>query len=485
MRNDSGNNSKAWILTGYITLENAGIADVNRCRELGNRGSRDRSEKKISPPAATTKTQSNFHTYQNNNCGPIKMMTDPKDLQIFGMPAVRGRWIFVLLGLVALLCMGTVYSWSIFRSPLQELLKINATESLLPFTVLLLLFSLLMPVAGFQLQRLGASKMMALGGIVMGVGYVLSGFASNTLVLTITYGVIAGAGIGIAYGVPLAVSAQWFPDKKGLAVGLTVIGFGLSPLVTAPLAKSAIASFGVLHTFTILGVAFATIIVAISTIMQLPPKGWQPPGWEPLTPSIASADNNAEKLWQLPSFYTLWFCYAISTFAGLSAIGISSSVAQEIIKLKPETAAITVSVFAVFNGLGRPLFGWLADRLQPRRAASISYVLILIASILMLHAKEGQVFTYMAAFCTFWLCLGGWLALAPTATLKLFNSANYAKNYGMVFTAYGVGALLGTMIAGQIRDLFGSYTYAFYPTAILAVLGIILAEFKLRHSSAP
>lgn len=410
-------------------------------------------------------------------------MINTNDLHIFGMPAVKGRWIFVLLGLVALLCMGTVYSWSIFRSPLQELLKINATQSLLPFTVLLLLFSLLMPVAGFQLQRLGASKMMALGGIIMGGGYVLSGFASNTLVLTITYGVIAGSGVGIAYGVPLAVSAQWFPDKKGLAVGLTVIGFGLSPLVTAPLAKSAIATFGVLPTFIILGATFAIIIVAISTVMQLPPKGWQPPGWEPLTPAVASADSNAEKLWQLPSFYILWSCYAIGTFAGLSAIGISSSVAQEVIKLTPETAALTVSLFAMFNGLGRPLFGWLADRLQPRRAATISYVLILIASILMLHAKAGQVFTYIFAFSTFWLCLGGWLALAPTATLQLFNPANYAKNYGMVFTAYGVGALLGTTIAGQIRDLLGSYTYAFYPTAILAVLGIILAEFKLRHSS--
>ena len=410
-------------------------------------------------------------------------MTNTKDLQIFGMPAVKGRWIFVLLGLMALLCMGTVYSWSIFRSPLQEHFGINATQSLLPFTVLLFLYSLLMPLAGFQLQRLGASKMMAIGGLVIGVGYVLSGFASNPLMLTISYGVITGSGIGIAYGVPLAVSAQWFPDKKGLAVGLTVIGFGLSPLVTAPLAKSAIGTFGVLPTFIILGVTFATIIIAISTLMQLPPKGWQPPGWEGAK-SMNSAEHQGEKIWQLPSFYALWSCYAIGTFVGLSAIGISSSVAQEIIQLNPETATLTVSLFAMFNGLGRPLFGWLADRLQPRRAATISYILIIIASILMLHAKEGQIITYIFAFSLFWLCLGGWLALAPTATLKLFQPTNYAKNYGMVFTAYGVGALLGTTIAGQIRDLFGSYTYAFYPTAILAVLGIIVAEFKLRHSSA-
>ena len=100
---------------------------------------------------------------------------------------------------------------------------------------------MLMPVAGFYIQKFGPTKIAAVGGIVMGIGYILSGFTNNLLMLTITYGVIGGSGVGIAYGVPLAVSAKWFPEGKGLAVGLTVIGFGLSPLVTAPLSTKAIA----------------------------------------------------------------------------------------------------------------------------------------------------------------------------------------------------------------------------------------------------
>lgn len=405
-------------------------------------------------------------------------MDNWQSVRVFGLPAEKGRWFLIPLGSLVLLCLGTVYSWSIFRKPLEDLFGISATQSLLPFTVLLVLYALLMPITGFYIDKIGVSKITAIGGVVTGIGYLLSSFATNIILLTITYGVIAGAGVGIAYGVPLAVSAKWFPDRKGLAVGLTAIGFGLSPLVTAPLAKGLIAAFGVLPSFAILGICLTAIILVISITLKFPPVGWKPQNWTPKQVEIPI--NQRRPLLQSPSFYALWFCYTIGTFVGLSAIGISSPVAQEIIQLDATTAAITVSIFAVFNGIGRPLFGWLTDRLQPKGAAMISYVLILVASILMLNAGEGAVLTYLVAFCLFWLCLGGWLAIAPTATLILFPPDDYAKNYGIVFTAYGAGALLGTLAIGQLRDLFGSYTYAFYPTAILAIIGIIIAQFKLR-----
>ncbi|MCU0550723.1 MAG: OFA family MFS transporter [Leptolyngbya sp. Prado105] len=397
---------------------------------------------------------------------------------LFGLPAEKGRWLFVPLGIIVLLCLGTVYSWSIFRKPLESLLKINATESLLPFTVLLVVFALLMPVAGFLIDRYGARLVSAIGGIVAGLGYIFSSFDANAFTLVITYGIITGAGIGIAYGVPLAVAAKWFPDKKGIALGTTVIGFGLSPLMTAPLAKNLIDNFGVRQAFVILGIAFTAIIVAISLTLKMPPEGWTPRGWTPSPKAIAS---QGARMLGTQSFYGLWICYTIGTFVGLAAIGISSPVAQEIIKLDRNTAAMTVSLFAIFNGLGRPLFGWIADRFSVKHATITTYVLILIASILMINAQAGQVATYLSAFCLFWLCLGGWLAIAPTATATLFDAESYAKNYGIVFTAYGVGAVFGTILAGQIKDTFGSYTLFFYPTAVLAIVGIIVATFMLKR----
>ena len=142
---------------------------------------------------------------------------------------------------------------------------------------------------------------------------------------------------------------------------------------------------------------------------------------------------------------------------------------------------MTISIFAIFNGVGRPLFGWLTEKFQPKGAAITSYILILIGSIIMIYASEGQIISYIIAFSLFWLSLGGWLAIAPTATLTFFDPDHYAKNYGIVFTAYGVGALFGTLVAGQLRDLFGSYTLTFYGMAGLAIAGIILAELTLHH----
>jgi MFS family permease len=150
-------------------------------------------------------------------------------ITLFGMPAEKGRWLLIPLGLTVFLCLGTVYSWSIFRKPLEDFLGIGATQSLLPFTVLLVVFAMLMPITGFYIDKIGVRQITAIGGVVMGLGYILSSFASNLPMLVVTYGAIAGVGVGIAYGVPIAVVAKWFPDRKGLAVA-AIAGI-LRPLV--------------------------------------------------------------------------------------------------------------------------------------------------------------------------------------------------------------------------------------------------------------
>ena len=405
-------------------------------------------------------------------------------LTVFGLSADRGRWLLIPLGASILLCLGSVYSWSIFRKPLEGELNMSATESLLPYTIALVFYAACMPIAGFYIPRIGTRMMTAIGGVVVGLGYILSSFATNIGMITLTYGVIAGTGVGITYGVPMAVVARWFPDKKGLAVGLTIIGFGLSPLITAPLANQLIDAYTVRPTLRILGFTFMAIILGIAIALKVPPKDWQPHrdvAVQISRPALTYPTN----LFKSRSFYGLWICYVIGTLIGLSAIGISSPVGEEIININPGLAANSVALFALFNGVSRPLFGWLSDRFKPHYVAIASYMLILIACVLMVNAQEGQVATYLVAFCLFWFCLGGWLAMAPTSTLRFFNPEQYAQNYGIVFTAYGVGALIGTLVTGQIRDWFGTYTYAFYPMALLAIVGIVVANFLLKRERSP
>lgn len=399
---------------------------------------------------------------------------------VFGLPAAQGRWLLIPLGISVLLCLGTVYSWSVFRKPLEQDFNITATQSLLPYTVALVCYAILMPIAGFYIPRLGTRLTTAIGGLIVGVGYILSSLSTNITMMTLTYGAIAGTGVGITYGVPMVVMARWFPDRKGLAVGLTIIGFGLSPLITAPLANNLINVYGVQPTLRILGIVFGILIMALATTMKLPPQDWHPHHDAHSSQQRATPPKYPAQMLKSRSFYGLWLCYTIGALVGLTAIGISSPVGEEVIQIDPAIAASSVSLFALFNGLSRPLFGWLSDRFRPRYVAIATYILILIACILMAHAQTGQVINYLIAFCLFWFCLGGWLAIAPTTTLRFFNPDHYAQNYGIVFTAYGLGALIGTLTAGQIRDWFGSYTYAFYPMGGLAILGIILAIVLLK-----
>ncbi len=405
---------------------------------------------------------------------------DEPKVTVLGQPAEQGRWFLIPLGMIILLCLGSVYSWSIFRYPLENELGISTTQSLLPYTFVLVFYSATMPIVGFYIPLIGTRVTTAIGGMVVALGYILSSFASHVGVLVFTYGVIAGTGVGIAYGVPMLVASRWFPDKKGLAVGLTIVGFGLSPLITAPLANYLIGVYTVRPTLRIFGIAFGAIILTIAMVMKLPPRGWHPR--RTMTPSASiSVPSYPQNLFKSRSFYGLWISYAIGTLVGLSAIGISSPVGEEIIDISPTVAAGSVSLFAVFNGVSRPLFGWLSDRFKPHYVAIFSYVLILIACVLMVNAQAGQVATYLVAFCLFWFCLGGWLAMAPTITLRFFNPDQYAQNYGIVFTAYGVGALIGTFVTGRIRDLFGTYNYVFYPMALLAIVGIFLASLLLKR----
>jgi MFS transporter, OFA family, oxalate/formate antiporter len=484
---------------------------------------------------------------------------------LFGMKAESGRWLFVLLGLVINLCLGSVYAYSVFKKPvevffnkttamqsvpeikdfsndllgkvfalkkegadelkagfatlnpeiaaklfkldltkekeaksaegfvadlktltpeqLDKLLaspKITSMQSNLPFMTFLAFFAFMVFVGGQIMEKLGPRNLAIVGGIIVGAGWFLSSFAGDIGMLTLTYGVIAGSGVGLAYGCPITIAARWFPDKKGLAVGLALAGFGGSAVLTAKIADVLIASVGLATTFKYFGIAFLIIIIVLSLPLVFPPAGWKPEGWSPAAGSAASTDFNVGGMVKTGSFWGLFFCYIIGCLAGLMAIGISSTVATEVIKIDKAMAASLVGFFAIFNAVGRPLFGTLTDKITPRNAAILNLAIILVVSIAMLQAKEGSVALYVASFVGFWLCLGGWLAIAPTATATFFGIKNYAKNYGVVYFAYGLGAIFGGLISGKAKDLFGSFTVAFYPTAGLAILGIIIAAVLIK-----
>jgi MFS transporter, OFA family, oxalate/formate antiporter len=423
-----------------------------------------------------------------------------EDTKIFGMKAESGRWLLVVTGLLINICLGTVYAWSVFKAPLKaQWADLTAFQSALPFTVFLAFFAILMWQAGKLMDKFSPRTVAIIGAVIMGIGWIMSKYAPNIWVLTATYGIIAGSGVGIIYGVPIAVAGRWFPDKKGLAVGLTVAGFGGSALITAPLAKWLIGpadanfmilgatlangspAIGVMDTFFYLGIAFLFLTVILSMIMVFPPAGYKPAGWTPPPAAKVAVDLDASGMIKTPSFYGLWLCFIIGSLAGLTAIGIAAPCGKEIVKCSADAAAMAVSIFAIFNAVGRPIFGWVTDKLTPRYAAVLSFVIIFVASLIMIFmVAEGAMGLYIVAFCMFWLCLGGWLAIAPTSNITYFGAKNAAKNYGIVFSAYGIGAIIGNLTSGYLKDWLGGFLPTFYMTGGMAIVGIVIALVMMK-----
>jgi len=404
---------------------------------------------------------------------------------LLGMPAERGRWLLVVIGLIINLCLGTIYSWSVFVGPLTTYFTtelgqpVTANEMLMPFSVFLAFFAIAMPLTGKYIETLGPRRITIAGGLLTGLGWLLASTVTSVWMLYIVYGIIGGIGVGIAYGVPVAVAAQWFPDRRGTAVGLTLLGFGFSAFVTANIAGYLIDAIGVMNTFRTFGIVFIVLIVLLAVPLRFPAPGWKPAGWTPPTPE--KGQETCECHWsamiRTPAFYGLWSCYFIGCLAGLMAISIAKPVGTEA-GIEAGLATLLVGFFAIFNGVGRPIFGALTDRFKPRNTALVSFVLIAAASVALWQVPAVPV--YIIGFAILWGCLGGWLAIAPTATASYFGMCDYSRCYGIVFLAYGAGAIAGPQLAGFIKTSTGTYMGVFPYVFVLALLGFTLALILMK-----
>jgi OFA family oxalate/formate antiporter-like MFS transporter len=414
---------------------------------------------------------------------------------------VMNRWLVVVGALLIQLCLGAIYAWSVFTPSLREA-GWSRAQTQVVFSAGLASFAVVMFLVGWLLPKVSLRMRAVLGALALGAGYALAGLVNPTSfpVLFTLIGLLGGAGIGLAYVVPIAVGMQWFPDKKGLITGLSVAGFGFGAMGWVKLAGAwghLIETAGLGRTFLVYGVIFAAVCLIGSIWMVKPPEGWKPPGWEPSlseadgAAAVGSVDHTMGRMLTYPQAHMIVLCFVFASAAGLMTIGLMKLFPKEALAatgIEPAAAsAISGTAMAVFfslgNGIGRIAWGALSDRLRYRRSIFLMLVTQGVIVICFQWMAGTKSLLYLGALLI-GFNFGGNFALFPIATADTFGKKCLTQNYGFIFLSYGIGGVFGPILGGKLGDS-GNFPMAFTICGVLCLVaaGIILTVRPPRHAT--
>jgi len=397
---------------------------------------------------------------------------------------MKRGWLVTFSGMGLNLALGVLYSWSVFGKQFTDAVDKGGfgwskTNAALPYTVAIAFFAAMMVPAGRLQDRFGPRIVATIGALLTGLGLVVTSFASpgNILPALIGFGVMAGTGIGLGYATATPAAVKWFPpEKKGLITGIVVSGFGLASVYIAPISKSFLGAYGVKGAFMILGIGFAVITFILTQFINNPP-----------TPAVSlnqkvSNNNNSYKVdysWsemvRTRTFYLLWIEFACGALAGLMIIGHLAKIVAVQSNNAIQTGFLFVALLAIFNAGGRLVAGALSDYIG--RMKTILIVCISQAIVMFLFPHFSTITAFIIGSAVVGISYGACLSLFPATTADHWGTKNLGLNYGILFTAWGVGGVLGPILAGKIADASGNYNSAYIVSASLMIFAGILTFF--------
>ena len=397
------------------------------------------------------------------------------------------RWWRVLGGLLMNMALGTLYGWSVFVAPLEKEFHWTRSQTSTTFTIAVSVFALSFILAGRLQDKLGPFWISITGGVLVSAGFFLCAYTQSLTWLYVCFGVIGGLGNGFGYATPIPVMAKWFPDKRGLAVGLAVGGYGAGSAIFGPLSsKVLIPTYGWRETFMILGAIFFVMTLVGSFLLKNPPLGYRPAGWNPQASTTAATtrDFTPGQVLRTPSFYFLWLAYALGTSAGLMVISQLVPFAKSQGISSDLLATMTLVVAACGNAGGRILSGWFSDSLGRLNVLRLMIGISIVAMPLLYKAGSTIGLLYVMVFVVYW-CYGTQLSVNASTTSDFWGTKNAGVNYGMLFTAWGVAGIIGPYVGGQLFDKFKNYQAAFNTGAILAAAALVFAFLAKRPQVSP
>ncbi|MFU8827127.1 MAG: OFA family MFS transporter [Brevefilum sp.] len=400
-------------------------------------------------------------------------------------------WLVTAAGTGALLALGVLYSWSVIRANIPAAWGWAESQKTLPYSVAVVVFSLMTLVGARLLYKLGPRLIVSIGGLLSGLGMIISSFSTSPWVYTAAFGVLLGSGIGFVYASAAPAALRWFPPSKaGLISGIVVAGFGMGSVWVAPLSRAMIDWFGLQSTMLYLGIGMLVAVVGFAQFLKFPAENYVKPVAS-LKEAVAIASQvdfkprQTVKTWQ---FYVLWITFAFGSGAGLMVIGNLASIVADQVGLVA-VSAIAVSVLAIGNGTGRVLYGLLSDKIGRKAVLSIAFVFQAVLVLLLRTIVPGSFLANVPALMLMVALIGANyganLAVFPVITKDFFGPANFAINYGIVYTAWGLGGFMISQLGSTFKDLFGDFSNAYLMAAgILLVAAVMMALIKTPQPNA-
>jgi OFA family oxalate/formate antiporter-like MFS transporter len=413
--------------------------------------------------------------------------------QLYGTVA-GNRWVQLIAGVIAMVVISNYqYSFTLFTPGMkQQFANVPYASIAAIFSMFILFETWPVPVAGYFVDRFGIRKLMVVGSIGILLGWLLGGaVAKSVFELYIYYGVIAGTGAGIIYISCVANAVKWFPDRRGLAAGLTAAGFGGGAALTIMPIASTIDSLGWGSTMAIWGVAQGIIAFIMALILRHPPTGWKPIGWDLRAQKVtkAVAQTKVEYTWnqtlKKPEFYLLYVMFLLACTGGLMATGNLSQISKSLnvanakvwgLAIVPLTATLT----SITNALSRILWGSISDRLGREYTMTLAFGIEALL-IFMVTKIAGSPLSFVILFSFVFLFWGEIYSLFSATTGDIFGPKNASANYGMLYTAKGMASILAGYGAAVVAAYFlGSFIVPFYIAAVFCAASAVLAFFALR-----
>ena len=394
----------------------------------------------------------------------------------------KNRWLIALSAVGIHISIGSVYAWSNFTNPLMNQFGWSASQVQLTFSIAILFLGLSAAFFGSFVEKYGPRKAGLVAAIFFGTGIIGSGFAvgaSSLPMLYVFYGALGGIGLGIGYIAPVSTLVKWFPDRRGLATGLAIMGFGFAAAISSPIMEMLITSVGIEKTFYFLGASYLVIMALSSLYLEKPEEGWMPAGFEEKLNSgkmenkVDLAQLTANEAVKTKRFYYLWLMLFINVTCGIAILSAAKPLAIDSIGMTTVQAAALVGVLGIFNGLGRLGWAGISDYIGRPNTYTAFFVIQIALFALLPFTSNALLFQVMLAVV--YTCYGGGFASIPAYIADIFGTKQLGAIHGYILTAWAAAGLAGPMFAAYMKDQTGSYEGSLLFFAALFVVALIIS----------